>query len=167
MNVLLKKLFFCTLLFATISMQALSLKESFFKAVDLNDSDEVASLLAVDKSLANAQDDRGWTGLMRAASDGSIPVVKELLQAHADVNMADKTLGNTALHMAAGGGFTDIVKMLLAAQAEVNKLNKNGQTPLDLVIFGYSQTKTKKDALPYRSIESMLKAAGGKKGKEL
>ena len=52
-----------------------------------------------------------------AAREGNADFVELLIEAGADVNMADN-LQHTALHYAAERGYNQIVEMLLAAGAE-------------------------------------------------
>src|SRR5437870_4056892 len=67
----------------------------------------------------------GCTGLMLAAGEGHIEVVKVLLAHDADVNARDQ-LGTTAL-MKAMGRFT-IANLLLNHGAEVNAQSTDGRT---------------------------------------
>jgi hypothetical protein len=82
----------------------------------------------------NARDSDGRTALQvigqsAIGRDGedAAAVVRLLVRAGADVNVADAAYGNTALHEALNA---EMAKALIAAGAEVNKLNKDGQTPL-------------------------------------
>ena len=73
----------------------------------------------------------GDTPLHKAAKDGDVSEVKELLAKGAEVNAKGKD-GETPLHWAALLGHLDVVKELLAKGAEVNAKNKYGYMPLDL-----------------------------------
>jgi ankyrin repeat protein len=72
------------------------------------------------------------TDLQRAAQDGYIARVRELLADCRDLNARDEN-GDTPLHAAAAGGHVEVVKLLLAAGADVNVTNEYGETPLHWV----------------------------------
>ena len=80
----------------------------------------------------NAQDRCGWTALhLTAFADYQIPIMKELLNHHADVN--SKTLLNeTALMKASSHGYHKIVKELLNHHADINIQQHDGSTALML-----------------------------------
>ena len=61
----------------------------------------------------------GVTLLYMASQYGYTDIVKLLLAAKADVNVADKNYGATPLWKASWRGHTEIVKLLLAAKADV------------------------------------------------
>jgi len=42
--------------------------------------------------------------------------------------------GISYLHLAAGEGFTQVLSLLLARCAQISFANKNGETPLELII---------------------------------
>lgn len=69
------------------------------------------------------------TPLMTAASAGSLPNVKMLLQLHAKPDLQDD-IGNTALHLAIREGHEDIAVELLAYNANPSLGNAFSQTPL-------------------------------------
>mmetsp|Transcript_20594 Transcript_20594/g.43127 ORF Transcript_20594/g.43127 Transcript_20594/m.43127 type:complete len:331 (+) Transcript_20594:108-1100(+) len=84
----------------------------------------------VGKLKVEAPDNRGWTPLMCAASNGFVDTVKTLLDIGADCK-AKNLEGRTALHVAAGKGMDKIVKMLLSKNSSiVNEKNERGWTPL-------------------------------------
>ena len=72
-----------------------------------------------------------WTALIRASHDGHTPLVKMLLDAHADPNAAS-SLGRTALHVAAHGNHTPTVRLLLDAKADVDIIDIYDRTPQEL-----------------------------------
>ena len=86
-----------------------------------------------------------------AASDGNIEVVKQHLEAGADVNVKDN-IGLTPLHMAAGDGRKEVAELLIAKGAEVNA-KIEGMTPLDIAI-----------ELKHTTTADLLRKHGGKSG---
>ena len=67
--------------------------------------------------------------LLRAATQGDLQHVEELLAAGADVN-AKSSSGETPLHNAAYSGNVALVELLLASGADVNAKDRSGVTPL-------------------------------------
>jgi ankyrin repeat protein len=67
--------------------------------------------------------------LLRAATQGDLQHVKELLAAGADVN-ARSSSGETPLHNAAYSGNVALMELLLASGADVNAKERSGATPL-------------------------------------
>ncbi|MDI9333912.1 MAG: ankyrin repeat domain-containing protein [Cytophagales bacterium] len=72
----------------------------------------------------------GWTPLHYAATKGSVPVIKLLLEHHAYID-AESPNQTTPLMMAAMYGTFDAVKLLVDAGADVNLKNDQGLTALD------------------------------------
>jgi len=72
--------------------------------------------------------------IYEAARNGDIEVVKQHLDAGADVNAKDDKFGLTPLHFAAGRGNTrkEVVELLIAKGVDVNAKNNRGVTPLHL-----------------------------------
>ncbi len=66
----------------------------------------------------NARDNRGFTALMTAASNGHTEMAKILIENEAYVNV-QSAMGFTALMLAAHG-HTEVAKLLLANKANVN-----------------------------------------------
>jgi len=64
----------------------------------------------------NETDSYGWTALMHAANRGHASIVKELIQARADVTLSDGR-HDTALDIAKWRGHGEIIRMLEASSA--------------------------------------------------
>lgn len=76
----------------------------------------------------NAQDNRsGWTALIYAVSNCNVPVIKELLDANAHINLTGK-YGETALMKAAKNGSETICELLIAhgANLHMSSLEQEG-----------------------------------------
>ncbi|EET90084.1 MAG: ankyrin repeat domain-containing protein [Candidatus Micrarchaeales archaeon] len=71
--------------------------------------------------------------LVRAAANGNINTVKELLEDGADANAKTRD-GRTALLMAIPGGHLNIVELLVKNGADVNKQGKDGSTAVMLSV---------------------------------
>ncbi|XP_042299341.1 oxysterol-binding protein-related protein 1-like isoform X3 [Sceloporus undulatus] len=73
----------------------------------------------------------GWTPLHLACYFGHTSVVKNLLEAGADVNVLND-MGDTPLHRAAFTGRKEVVLLLLESDADTSIVNGNGQTAKDV-----------------------------------
>lgn len=105
----------------------------------------------------NQTDNRGFTPLMSAVTEGWEGIVAELITAKANVNAANQD-GLTALHLTAK---TNIAQMLMDAGANINARDEHGHTPLDLALqypepYGYGE-----------SLAVFLKRQGAKTGTEI
>ena len=116
------------------------------EAVYYNRIDELNFLISKG-ALLNAMDSDGKTPLMSAyrdssddhtsLSDGKFSLVKILLDAGADVTMAD-CLGKTTLHFATKLCDKKVIKSLLKKGAKVDAKDKEGQTPLHQIAKEYT-----------------------------
>jgi hypothetical protein len=77
----------------------------------------------------------GETMLMRAAGEGNVSRVRNLLTRGAEVNDKDNG-GRTALMKAVAGGHAAVVRLLLAGGAEVTEKDNEGQTALMQAVAG-------------------------------
>lgn len=81
------------------------------------------------QSGVNNGDEEGWTALHSSVSSGHVDVVEILLEAGADVSIANKGR-RTALHYAASKGRAGIAAKLIEHGAKVNPVDEVGCTPL-------------------------------------
>lgn len=124
--------------------------QELIDAVNADDADRVAELVATDPALANTRDDEGVSVVMRSRYRFSRPVTDALLAADPDLDVFEAaTLGYaerlrerlsedataatafspdgfTALHLAAFFGKAESTRILLEAGAEVNVYSRNG-----------------------------------------
>ena len=75
------------------------------------------------------RDAMGCTPLYYACMKGARDIVKLLIDAGADVSLANNQ-SLTPLHSMARSGNKDIIKLLLDAGADINATDKEGRTPL-------------------------------------
>jgi ankyrin repeat protein len=77
------------------------------------------------------------TSLHDASAEGSVEIVRSLLDQGVDVNQRD-AYHRTALHMASQKGKLEVAKLLIKYGADVNCRDKEGWTPLHVASrFGY------------------------------
>ena len=78
----------------------------------------------------------GWQPLHEACNHGNLSIVELLLDRGANINDpgGPHCGGMTPLHDAVQNAHVDVVKLLIARGASVNLKNKDGHTPLDLVM---------------------------------
>ena len=76
-----------------------------------------------------AANDLGVTLLWTASLNGSVTMVRRLLEAHANPNVA-LLAGETPLMVAARGGYAGVVELLLSKDANVNAHGARRQTAL-------------------------------------
>lgn len=106
----------------------------------------------------DAVDHDGWTAVMYAARRCSLPVMKMLLDAGCDPNLATYEDKFTALHLAAGNENIDICKILILSGADPNlvdidgrpacyylKTPKNKKILSDIMDFSYHEGITKSE----------------------
>ena len=77
------------------------------------------------------RDNDGWSALHFAAGSGSLPVVRDLL--NADNLESTTSEGRTALHLAALAGHFSTVAFLLQEGASLQTLDNEGKTPLHVI----------------------------------
>eukprot|EP00094_Tigriopus_californicus_P012733 TCALIF_12309-PA protein Name:"Similar to Ankrd6 Ankyrin repeat domain-containing protein 6 (Mus musculus)" AED:0.03 eAED:0.03 QI:0/0.75/0.77/0.88/0.87/1/9/51/721 len=74
----------------------------------------------------------GHTALQRAASEGHLEVVKQLIERSSAIDHQDEVHGNTALHEAAWKGFSRTVEFLCKSKSNYYLRNRGGFSPLHL-----------------------------------
>jgi len=77
----------------------------------------------------NARRRTGETPLMSAARAGNLPIVKELIEHRADVNLTEERHGQTALMWAAAEGRPEVVRVLITHGANVLATTKTVRVP--------------------------------------
>lgn len=82
----------------------------------------------------NLRDENGWTPLIWAARSNHSDVVKVLLEAGADPNIANWNFGDDALGWAAYNGHPTIVQDLLNAGADIGHVDNDGDTAFLLAV---------------------------------
>ena len=88
------------------------------------------------------------------APGGMLPAVKYLVEElGADVNAVDQD-GNTAVHNAAARGDTEMVRYLASKGADVKKINRAGQTTIDMANGPVQRTQ------PYPETIKLLESLG-------
>ncbi|KAK3578853.1 hypothetical protein CHS0354_010212 [Potamilus streckersoni] len=78
----------------------------------------------------NCMDKDGITPLLMAASEGYDNVVKALVQAKCDVNIANHSVKKTALHILAYKGHPGSIEDLILGGADINLVDSENHTPL-------------------------------------
>lgn len=116
---------------------------TLFDAVSKNKIDLVSSYLNKGGDV-NRIDDKGYSILNRAATDGNLNLVKIILEKKPDLETVtypdysnDGSMnydGATALHNAAYGGFSEIVEALIQAGADINLSNRY-YSPIQVAIM--------------------------------
>jgi ankyrin repeat protein len=101
--------------------------QTFLDEIARRNLTAVRKSLAANKDLARAADSSGSTALMHSASSGTVAIMRELLDAGADVNAANARKA-TALHWAVPD--VDKVKLLLLKGAIADAKTVEGRTPL-------------------------------------
>lgn len=110
---------------------------SFGHAIDLNQQEKLQTWWQQGLSVEFC-DERGNTGLMRAAWEGNLALVKQFVQAGAQINRRNDKQ-ETAIMLAAWRGHESVVTLLLQHQADIDQ-NGRGWTPLMYAAFaGHSE----------------------------
>lgn len=84
---------------------------SVMKAVEINNVNEVKSMMQGNENNINMTDQFGWTPLMSACCAGSVDTVQYLLQLNPDLGVRDKK-GNTCYNLANSKGNYKIINLL-------------------------------------------------------
>lgn len=102
---------------------------SMIEAVNTGDEEAVNYYI---KSGEDVNQRDGKPLILLAAEQGSLPVIKSLINAGADVNKTNTANGTTPLMIASLQGNTEIVKELIAAGADINIKDNHGYTAIYL-----------------------------------
>lgn len=97
---------------------------------------EMARLLLARGADPNIVNSSGRTPLQMAAYDGSTAIVEMLIQAGANVDIADTEYGYTPLAAASRKGHADTVRVLINAGADLSIPTNTGRNPLQLALDG-------------------------------
>ena len=92
---------------------------------------DIVRLLLKNGACINAQDNKGFTPLLKAVWMNNVEVAQYLLDAGADSTIPSLEHG-TALHVAAQNGNVEITDILLNQGCDATGLDRNGYTPLML-----------------------------------
>ncbi len=104
-----------------------------FAMFKISPADIETGVMAVGSDILNEQ-------LIKAAGEGNLAEVIDLLSKDADVNAVDGK-NKTPIICAAAYGRTEVVKALLAAKSDINTVDRHDCTPLILtVINGHAET---------------------------
>ena len=113
--------------------QAREEKNPLFDAISKNNINEVKRLIEK-KANINSLIDNKMTPLNLAALSGNLGIVKLLLRADANPNLATHDNGYTPLHLVLKNGNLGVVKALLEAGANPNLVMNDNIAPLHLTI---------------------------------
>lgn len=104
--------------------------------------------------LTTSRSDGGWTSLHNACKDGSLDLVKVLINADADVNV-ELLNGRTPLHIAAEFGNEDATRFLLS-QPHTKRTVKDrfGSTPL-LMAAQHGKKRIAEMLAPWNRVEDL------------
>lgn len=91
----------------------------------------------------NILDQEGRSALHWASLGGNTPIVEQLIEARADLDLTDNR-GQSSLHIAAEFRNTLIVEKLIEAGSNIDLIDNDGQTPLHLSIISGDQTAAEK-----------------------
>jgi ankyrin repeat protein len=100
-------------------------------------NDDVSRAIRASKDI-DARDEKGLTGLMRAASEIQLDRVRLFVENGANINAQDLNNGNTPLHWACfngqARGARDVIDFLVTSGASVRIKNNDGDTPLHTAV---------------------------------
>jgi cytohesin len=102
-------------------------QHDFWQAIRDGEGSAVAEVLERNPGLANARSRDGWPPLCLAASEGQAKVVKLLLAAGADLNMAAPEGGNALLE-SLKGGHKEVAGLLADAGSDYSAQDRDGVT---------------------------------------
>jgi len=107
------------------------------QAVTDNDQNKLAVILG-EKTHPDITDKLGWTGLLTAARTQNVGAAQRLLDAGANVNLAERD-GWTPLHFSVAFNNAPLCHLLIESGADILQKNKKGQFPLAAVEEGNNE----------------------------
>ena len=122
--------FFSLIVLSTTFVRAADLNADLYQAVLVQDVTDIKKLIAAGANANHLENGRpllGW-----AAQNGNLEVVQALLDAKADVNIADQGIGHTPLMRAIETQQRAIVELLLKVHANPNAKASDGETCLEM-----------------------------------
>ena len=114
-------------------------KTPLYEAVESGDRESVSLLLDAGASANDMDYHRRVPVIWTAVTTGCQGVVEEILDHHADVNLAGPH-GSTCLHEAAMRSHTAIIEKLLRNSADVNAQDRDGWSPLSFAVASENST---------------------------
>ena len=120
----------------TVNSVSYQLQTALHKAA-MYDNAEVVGILISAGADVNLADQRGWTALMFAASNGHVASTKLLMAAGTQLDLVSggnsRQAGMNALHLAAHYAHADVCALLIESKlVDTSSKTAEGKTPLDL-----------------------------------
>ncbi|MCP4550039.1 MAG: hypothetical protein GY835_26570 [bacterium] len=113
-----------------------------YRAARFGNGEAVNTLIAHGAKV-NAKADDGATPLYGAVIDGSVDIIRMLIDAGAKTDIRLSETKQTPLHIAAAKGLYEIAELLVDNRAKVNRKNSRGEKPLELAArYGHRDIAT-------------------------
>lgn len=95
--------------------------------------ESVKAVIAENPEMMNERNDKGQTPIFIAAENNKYVIVKQLLEAGADINLYDNN-SRTILHLSVLYNNLASIKLLVEHNVEIDATDSNGNTPLMLAV---------------------------------